>query len=80
MPQHRFGHFEVRDHAIFQRAHRDNVRRRTAEHAFRLIAHRQHFVRAGLHRHHGRLAQNDPLVFYINQRVRRAEINPDVAR
>ena len=79
MPQHRFGDFEVGDHAIFQRADRDDIRRRAAEHPFRLVAHRQHFVRARLHCDHRGLAQDDALILHVDERVRRAEIDTDVA-
>ncbi len=78
MTQHRFGHFKVRDHAIFQRPHRDNVRRRAPEHSLRLVADREHFVGAGLHGHHRRFAQDDALVFYVDQRVGGTEIDADV--
>src|SRR5439155_688667 len=80
MPQHRFGDFEVRDHAVFQRADCDDVRRRPPEHALRFIADREHFVGASLHGHHRRLAQDDPLIFDVNQGIGRAEIDPDVVR
>ena len=79
MPQHRLGHFEIRDDAIFQRPHCDDVRRRAPEHALGLVAHRQHFDGAGLNRHDRGLAQHDALIFDINERVRRPEIDPDIA-
>ena len=79
MPQHRLGHFEVRDHAIFQRAHRHDVAGRAAEHALGFVADGQHFVGARLHRDDRRFAQDDALIFDINQRVGRAEIDADVA-
>ena len=50
MPEHRLGHFEVRDDAILQRTDRDDVGGRAAEHALRFVADREHFVRARLHR------------------------------
>ena len=80
MAQHRFGHLEVRDHAVFHRTHRHDVRRGPAQHSFRVVTHRQHLVRAGLHRHDRWLAQDDALVLDVHKRVRRAKIDPDVAR
>ena len=69
---------EVRDHAVFQRTNRNDISRRAPEHPLRLIAHRQHPARPRLHCHDRRLAQNDPVIFYINERVRRAQVDPDV--
>ena len=79
MPEHRFGDFEIRDHAIFQRTHRDDVRGRAAEHPLRFVTDRQHFIRARLHCDHRRFAQHDALIFHVHERVGRAEIDTDVA-
>ena len=79
MPQHRLGHFEIRDDAVLQRPHGDDVGGRAAEHPLGFVADRQHLVRARLHRDHRRFAQNDALILDVNQRVGRAEIDPDVA-
>ena len=78
MPQHRLGHFEVGDDAVLQRTDGDDIGRRAAEHAFRLVADGEHFVRAGLHRHDRRLAQDDALILDVDERVGRAEIDADV--
>ena len=79
MPEHRFGDFEVRDDAIFQRPHRDDIRRRATEHPFRFVPDGENFVRACLHRHDRRFTQNYALVFDVNECVRRAEVDADVA-
>src|SRR5207249_11287262 len=79
MSQHRLRHFEVGNHAILQWAHRDDIRRRPAEHSPRLVTDRQHFVRAGLHCYDRWLAQYNPLIFYVNKGVRRADVEADVA-
>ena len=79
VPQHRFGDFEVRDDAIFQGPDRDNIGRRAPEHAFCLIADCKHFVCPRLDRHYRRFAQDDALVFDIDEGVSRAEIDADVA-
>ena len=79
MPEHRFGHFEVGDDAIFQRPHGDDVRRRAPEHALRFVAHREDFGGAGLHRDDRWLAQDDSLVFDVNERIRGPEVDSDIA-
>src|SRR5437762_1917816 len=79
MPQHRLCNFEIGDYTILERANRDNIRRRAAEHPLGLVAYRQHSICAGLHGHHRRLTQNDSLIFDVNKSVRRAQIDPDIA-
>src|SRR6266403_1480456 len=56
MTQHRLRNFEVSNDSIFERTHRDNIRRRATEHALGLVTYREHSVGAGLHGHHRRLA------------------------
>ena len=70
VPEHRFSHFEVRDHPVFQRPDRDDIARRPAEHAFGVIAHGEHLVGPRPDCHHRRLAQNDAVVFDVDQCVR----------
>ena len=77
--QHRFGHFEVRDDAIFQGPHGDDVGRRASEHPLRFIADCEHFVGPGLDRHDRRFTKHDALVFDVDERVRRPEVDADVA-
>ena len=79
MPQHRFGHFKVGDDAVFQWTYRHDVSRRSAQHPLGFVADGEDLVGARLHGHHGRLAQHDPLIFDVNERIRRSEINPDIA-
>ena len=50
----------------------------SAEHSLRFIADGQNLVGALLNRHDGGLAQDDAVVFDINQGVRCAEIDTDV--
>ncbi len=79
MAQHRFRHFKIRDYAIFQRANRNNIGRRAAEHAFGFIADSQHARGPRLHRDHGRLTQDNALIFDVDERIGRAEVDTDVA-
>ena len=78
MAQHRLGHFEIGDDAVLERSHGNDVGRRAAEHAFRLVADGQHLGSAGLHRYNGRFAQNDTLILDVNEGVGGTEIDPDV--
>ena len=52
---------------------------RAAEHPLGFVTDRQHLVRARLHCHHRRFAQHDALIFDVDERVGRAEIDTDVA-
>ncbi len=45
MAQHRLGHFEVGDHAVFQRPNRDDITRRATEHALGFVADRENLAR-----------------------------------
>jgi hypothetical protein len=78
MAQHRFRDFKVRDDAILEGAHCDDVGRGAAEHPFGFVAHRQHLVRSGLHGDHRRFAQDNALILYVDERVGRPEIDADV--
>ena len=42
MADHLFGLVEIGDHAVAQRAYRDDVTGRTSEHPFRLFANGEH--------------------------------------
>ncbi len=59
MPEHRLGDFEVGDDAVLQRADGHDVARSAPQHAFGLVAHGEHVIRAHLHRYHRRLAEHD---------------------
>ena len=78
MAEHRLGDFEIRDDAVLQRADRDDIARRPAEHAFGVVADGEHLVGAGLDRHDRWLAQNDAVVLDVDQRVRGAEVDADI--
>ena len=78
MPKHRLGDFKVRNHAIFQWADRDDVSRGASEHSLRLVADGQHTIGARLHCDDRRLAQDDAVIFDVNEGIRGAEVYPDV--
>ena len=80
MPQHRLGDLEVRNDPVLQRPDGHDVAGGAPEHPLRLVAHGQHVIRPRPHRHHRGLAQDDAVIFYINQGVRRPEIDADIVR
>ena len=77
---HRLGDVEVRDYAGLHRPDRDDVAGGAPEHALRLVADCQNALGAALYGNDGRLAQHDAPVLHIDQRVGRAEVDPDVVR
>ena len=77
---HLLGHVEVADDAVAQRPHRDDVGRRAAEHALCLCPDGQHALRALVDRDDARLADDDAAVAHVDERVRSAEIDADIAR
>ena len=76
---HLLGHVEVADDAVAQRPDRDDVRRRPADHPLRLGADRQDPLRLGVDRDDRRLADDDPAIPDVDQRVGGPEVDPDVA-
>ncbi len=76
---HLLGDVEVADDAVAQGADRDDVRRRAADHPLRLGADRQDLLRLGVDRDDAGLADDDPAVADVDERVRRPEVDPDVA-
>ncbi len=78
MAQHRFSDLEIRDDPVLERADRDDVARSPSKHAFRIIPDGEDFVGAGPDSHHGRLAKDDSVVFYVDESVRGAEIDSDI--
>ncbi len=77
---HLLGHVEVADDSVTQRAHRDDVGRRPADHALRLGADRQDPLRLGVDGHDRRLAHDDAAVAHVDQSVGGPEVDSDVAR
>ena len=78
--EHLLGHFEVRDHAVPERPHGDDVGRRAAHHALRLRADREDLLGRPVDRDHGRLVDDDAPPFDHHQGVRRPQVDRDVVR
>ena len=79
-PDHALRDIEVGDRTTAQRTHRDDVARSAADHLPRFLAHRQHVLRAAVERDHRRLVEDDAARARIHQRVRRTEIDREIAR
>jgi len=79
---HLFGHFDVGDHTIAQRADRLDAVGGLPHHHLRIIANCLHAADAvdRLNRDHRRFVQNDPLILHVNQRVGGSEIDRHVLR
>ena len=78
-PNHPLRDVEVGDSALAEWPHGDDVARRPTDHLPRLVAHRQYVLRAAIERDDGRLVQDDALAPRVHERVRRAEIDREVA-
>ena len=76
---HLLGDVEVADDAVAQGADRDDVRGRAADHPLGLGADRQHALGLRIDRDDRRLADDDPAVANVDERVRGPEVDPDVA-
>lgn len=76
--QHALRDVVVRDDALAQRTDGDDVARRAADHAARLLADGENAVRVLVHRDDRRLAQHDALPFYIDQHVGCAKVDADI--
>jgi hypothetical protein len=78
--KHGFGNLEIGDYTILQWADGDDVAGRAAEHSLGLVAHGKDAIGALLNRNDRGLAENDALVFDINECICGAEIDAYVAR
>ena len=78
--QHLFGDFEVGDHAVFHRLDGDDVARRAAEHLLGFFADRLDFAGILVDGDDGGLVDDDALAARVDQRVRGAEIDCQIAR
>ena len=76
--EHRFGDFEVRDHAVLHRPNGHDIPRRAPEHPLGLFANSQDIRRARLNRHNRRLSQYNASVPYINEGIGRPQVYPNV--
>src|SRR3569832_1076164 len=66
--QHALGGVEVGDDAVFERAHRDDVGRRAADHALGLDADGEDLAGVGVRGYDRRLVEHDPPTAGVNQR------------
>ena len=77
--EHFFGHLIVGNDAVSQRAHRDDIARRSSEHISCRRTDLQHLAGVLVHRNNRRLAQDDALSFLVNQNIRGTQIDTDVS-
>ena len=66
-------------HPAAHGADRDDVARVAADHLPRGLAHREHLARGAVQRDHRRLLEHDAVAQAVHERVRRAEIDRQVA-
>jgi hypothetical protein len=83
MAQHGLGDLEIRDDPVLHGTDGYDVARGAPQHHLGLPAHRQDPVAVPVpgvfaHCHHGRLAQDNALAFYIYQGIGRTQINGQV--
>ncbi len=79
-PQHALGDVEVGDRPLAERAHGHDVAGGAADHLPRLGADGQHLAAAGVVGDDRRLVQDDALTLGVDQGVRRAQVDRQVAR
>ncbi len=77
--QHPLGDFEVGDHAVLHRLDGDDVARRAAQHLFGFFADRFHFAGVLVDGDDGRLVDHDAFALGVDQRVRRPQIDRQIA-
>ena len=81
--EHRLGDLEVGDDAVAQRADRDDVARRAAEHLLGFVADREHLLAAApiaLDRDDRRLAAHDAPPLDVDEGGGGAEIDREIVR
>ena len=77
--EHLLADLEVRDHPVFERAYRLDVTRRPADHPLRLRSDCERPSVLDVHRHDGRLVQDDPSSSHVDEGVGGAEVDGHVA-
>ena len=80
VPDHLLGAIEVRNHAVAQRAHRDDVGRRTSQHAACFRADAEHLACAFAHSHDRWFIDDDAPSADVHKCVGGAEVDADVGR
>jgi len=76
--EHQLRDVKIADHPIFERPHRDNVGRGSADHAFGIGANAKRPLGFGVDGDHRRFINDDALARTSHERIRRAEIDADV--
>src|SRR5579871_4911111 len=76
--QHQLGDIEIADDTVFEWPNRDDIRRRSANHAFGIRAYGQRSFCLGVDRDHRGLVDNNALTANQHERVRGPEIDADV--
>jgi hypothetical protein len=78
-PDHPLGDLEVGDGALAQRPNRHDVAGRAADHLPGLVAHGQHLLGALVESDHGGLVEHDAAAPLVHERVRRPEVDRQIA-
>jgi len=76
--EHLLRHFEITHDSVNERAGCDDVRRGFPDHFARFGADGQNLSGLLVHRHDGRLVDDNPPAFDIDKSVGRSEVNPDI--
>ena len=75
---HALGDVELGHRALAERADREHAARVAAQQLPGVLAHRQHFAGARVHRDDGRFLEDHALALAVHQRVRGAEVDREV--
>ncbi len=78
--EHLLGHFEVGNHAIFQRSYNSDMGGRAAQHLLRFLAERLHFAGTVIESNSRGLVDHDAPGPGIDPRVSRTQVNRQVGR
>ena len=76
---HALGDVEIGDGATTQGPYGDDVTRRSTDHVPRLVPGRENLAGLAIDGYDRRLVQNDATALHVDERVRRAEVDCEVA-
>jgi hypothetical protein len=76
--EHLLGLIVIGDDAVFEGAYSDDIAGRAAQHPFRFLAYGQNLLIVSIDRDDARLPQQDAFAANVNERIRRAEVDPHV--
>ena len=77
--KHEADQLVIGDGTLAQGADGQDIARRASDHTLGLVTKGKNIAAVAIDGHHGGLAQNDALSLHIDQDLRSAQINPDVA-